>query len=636
MKKALQFALTGALLASMSGCASDQSQNQGGTETAPAESGIYTPGTYESSAKGMGGDVTVSITVDDNHVTAASVDVSGETKGYGADHQADFEGQITEADGGEIDGVSGCTITTNAVKEALAKALAEARGEETAVTEARNTEADVIVLGAGGAGLAAAAAATEAGASVIVLEANAFAGGATGTSGGNFLNVSPEDNKEDERNDADLEKYSKYTAEDFPEEWQPHFTALLEEIEAYKNNGEAKGSFDSVNRVLIDHFLAGDGEDLDGNRVTLDYDLIAPAFEKNTEIRDWLTSNGMPVKPGSTAGKHFSTPDGGGQAMVDALVRAADKAEIQYNTRAVELVVTDGKVTGVKAAAEDGSEVEYHAGKAVIIATGGYTSNTKMVAETQNMYTGMNENNPSNQPATIQGDGILMAEKIGAGTTDMQFITTMLKGYQNQATSGEEATTYGAAQLAVNINGERFIDDKPASGPAAAVRYALNDQPEAIMFAIGDQKMIDGMNENTEGLADKLIERGIAWKADTLEEAAEAAGLDPEQIKAEVEKFNGYVDAGNDADFGRTEFNGKVEEGPFYIAKLQSAYHLTFGGLTVDGDTHVLDTEGNVIPGLYAAGDTVGNFEGDLHQSGYCLTIVLYSGRTAGTNAAAE
>lgn len=96
------------------------------------------------------------------------------------------------------------------------------------------------------------------------------------------------------------------------------------------------------------------------------------------------------------------------------------------------------------------------------------------------------------------------------------------------------------------------------------------------------------------------------------------------------------MDAGVDADFGRTEYNGKAEEGPFYIAKLQSAYHLTFGGLTVDTDTHVLDTDGNVIPGLYAAGDTVGNFEGDLHQSGYCLTIVLYSGRTAGANAAAE
>ena len=107
-------------------------------------------------------------------------------------------------------------------------------------------------------------------------------------------------------------------------------------------------------------------------------------------------------------------------------------------------------------------------------------------------------------------------------------------------------------------------------------------------------------------------------------------------LTATVETFNGYVDAGQDAEFGRTAFNGKVEDGPVYIVKLQSAYHLTFGGLTIDADTHVLDTEGKAIPGLFAAGDAVGNFEGDLHQSGFCITIVLWTGRTAGEVASAE
>ncbi|MBR2810977.1 MAG: FAD-dependent oxidoreductase [Solobacterium sp.] len=625
------------LLIGMTGCsAASSAASSAPVSSLAEETGIYTPGTYEATGKGMGGDVTVRITVDASHITDVSVDVSGETKGYGADHQADFESQIKEADGGEIDGVSGCSITTNAIREAMNKALAQAKGEEIPEETAQAAEADVIVIGAGGAGLAAAAAAADAGASVIVLEANGFAGGATMTSGGNFLNINPDDNKEADRNDAALEKYASYKAEDFPEVLQPRFEELLKEIEEYKNNGEEKGAFDSVNMVLIDHFLNGDGYDLDGNRVSLDFDLIIPAFENYDGIRDMLTENGMKIKPGATAGKHFSSPEGGGKAMIDALLKAAEKADIQYNVKATELVVTDGKVTGVKAIREDGDEVEYHANKGVVIATGGYTSNTKMVAETQRMYTGLNENNPSNQPATIQGDGILMAQKLGAGTKDMSFITTMLKGYQNLATSGEEATIYGAAQLAVNINGERFIDDKPASGPAAAVRYALNDQPEGIMYAIGDQKMIDAMNASKEGMADDMIARGMAWQADTLEDAASAAGLDPEAVKKTVETFNGYVDAGKDDDFGRTEFNGKVEEGPVYIAKLQSAYHLTFGGLTVDGDTHVLDTDGKVIPGLYAAGDVVGNFEGDIHQSGYCLTVVLNSGLVAGKTAAAE
>lgn len=181
----------------------------------------------------------------------------------------------------------------------------------------------------------------------------------------------------------------------------------------------------------------------------------------------------------------------------------------------------------------------------------------------------------------------------------------------------------------------RFIDDKPTSSPAAIVRYALNDQPQAIMYAIGDQKMIDAIEANTEDLSDKLIKRGIVWKADSVAEAAEAAGLDPETLSATVEAFNGYADSGNDAGFGRTEFNGKVEDGSVYIVKLRSAYHLTFGGLTIDAETHVLDTDGNIIPGLYAAGDAVGNFEGDVHQSGFCITIVLWTGRNTGQVAAA-
>ena len=594
----------------------------------------YTPGTYEQTAKGMGGDVKVTVTVDEHAITAASVDVSCETPGYGADHQQDFESRILEANGAEIDAVAGCTVSSNAVNQALAAALAQARGEEKADAPERLTEADVVVLGAGAAGLAAAAKAVEAGASVIVLETNAFAGGATATSGGNFINIDAERNATEARNDAALAKYDAYTAESFPEAWQPYYQALKAELEEYRNNGQELGAFDSVNRVIVDHFVSGDGYDLSGKRVQLNADIVFAGLKANQEIKNYLVENGMTIKEGSSSSSHFNQPNGRGTEMINALLKAAEGADIQYNTRAMELVMQDGRVTGVKAVAEDGTEIEYTARKGVVIATGGYTSNTAMVAKYQNMYKGLNENNPSNQPASIQGDGIVMAQAVGAAVNDMEFITTMLKGYNNQASSGEESTIYNAAQLAVNVNAERFIDDKPASGPAAAVRYALNDQPEGVMYAIGDQKMIDAMNAATEGLAEKIISRGIAWQADTVEEAAALAGLDPAKLKETVDTFNGYVDAGADADFGRTQFSGKVEEGPVYICKLQSAYHLTFGGLTVDADTHVLSTEGAVIPGLYAAGDTIGNFEGDIHQSGYCLTIVIWTGMTAGSMAA--
>jgi fumarate reductase flavoprotein subunit len=101
-----------------------------------------------------------------------------------------------------------------------------------------------------------------------------------------------------------------------------------------------------------------------------------------------------------------------------------------------------------------------------------------------------------------------------------------------------------------------------------------------------------------------------------------------------VETYNGYVDAGSDPDFGRAKFNGKVENGPYYIVKLQLAAHLTFGGLVIDEKSQVLDVNGAAIPGLYAAGDVTSGYEGVVHQTGNCLTICINTGRIAGEEAA--
>ena len=122
--------------------------------------------------------------------------------------------------------------------------------------------------------------------------------------------------------------------------------------------------------------------------------------------------------------------------------------------------------------------------------------------------------------------------------------------------------------------------------------------------------------------------------ADTLEEAATMAGLDPQVLRATVDQYNSYVEAGEDPDFGRKEFNGKVETGPFVISKLEMHYHLTFGGLVIDTDAHVLAEAGQPISGLYAAGDVTSGYEGAAHQSGDCLSVVVYYGKTAGVNAA--
>lgn len=190
-----------------------------------------------------------------------------------------------------------------------------------------------------------------------------------------------------------------------------------------------------------------------------------------------------------------------------------------------------------------------------------------------------------------------MAEAIGAELRDMEFITTRIKGYQSLATTGEAGNLFTAAQLVVNLDGVRFAD---GSNKNAIQNVSGNNQKEGVLVLIGDQKMIDALNATKEGMAEDMINRGLAVQADTLAEAAELAGIDAATLAATVEAFNGYVTAENDPEFGRTKFNGTVEEGPIYIAKLQMAAHLTFGGLVIDTDSHVLDTNGNVIDGLYA------------------------------------
>lgn len=180
----------------------------------------------------------------------------------------------------------------------------------------------------------------------------------------------------------------------------------------------------------------------------------------------------------------------------------------------------------------------------------------------------------------------------------------------------------------------KYLDYSPEDfGEWAPVLETAKAQISA--YLIGDKKMLDAINEaGGEGFVDKMTSRG-EWfiVADTLEEAIAQAGLPADTLTA-IESFNSCVDSNLDAEFGRTKFNGKVESGPFAVVKMVMHYHLTFGGLVIDTDAHVLDTEGRIIDGLYAAGDIISGFEGDAHQSGDCITTVLFYGKVAGANAA--
>lgn len=591
---------------------------------------VYTPGTYEASVQGMGGPVVVTMEFSEDAIISITAVGEQETKGLGDVAIEQLTQTVLEQQSADVDMVTGATVSSTAMLTAVADCINQAKGiapEKTVVTE---ESADVIVVGAGAAGLSSAASAIDHGATVIVLEANSFLGGAAGTSMGNILDLNQDVFAQAERNDAALEKYAGYGEDRFPEPWKTDYKTLLQQIEEYKNNGQEKGSLVTIERVMVDHYIKGMGTDQEGNTVTLDYDMIHSGVENARGIYTWLEEYGLTTTP---LMEYVSTPAGRGMGLIDLLNKAAAGADIRLNTRARELVVDNGRVAAVIAEDADGNRITYHANKAVILATGSFSSNGEMVAQYQKIGTGLTANIPSNNPAGNRGDGIVMAEAVGAQLRDMGFIQTYLKGYQNLAASGEAGNAFKAAQLLVNVNAVRFADD---SNQSRIVSREGNDQPDGILIAIGDSKMIETLNTQKEGFTDDLIARGMAFTADSLEELAGLLGVDAATLAGTVETFNGYVDAEADPDFGRKTFNGKVENGPFFAAKLQLACHLTFGGLVINENAQVLDTEGSPIAGLYAAGDVTSGYEGIVHQTGNCLTIIINTGRTAGEQAAAE
>ena len=489
-------------------------------------------------------------------------------------------------------------------------------------------ETEVLVIGGGGAGLAAAASAGEQGAKVIVLEANGLVGGSTLYSGGHMAMLHEEMNAAVERNDADLEAYLNYEEADFGE-WAEALTRLKQQVTDYLASNST-GRFDSVERMLVDHYLTGRGTDIDGIEVTQDYQLVKASLEANWDIFTWLQSGGMEIE-NSFYKVHANSPVNGGSGLVNALKELAANAgaEIILNTRGTELILEDGRAVGVKAVDKEGSEIIYSATKGVILATGSFSSNGTMASEYQRIGTGLTAENGSTNPPTNKGDGILMAQSAGAQLLDMQFMSTVMQGYHGASNLSQAGNITGNKQLVVNAEGVRYGDETKGT-----FTNLTNDQTSGLGFYIGDKTMVNAMNAKTEGFTTDMTERGFMFIADTIEEAAELAGLDAAVVKATVDTYNSYVENENDPEFGRSTFNGKVENAPYVISKMEMHYHLTFGGLVIDEFAHVLDTNSNPINGLFAAGDILSGFEGKVHQSGDCLSVVVYSGKLAGESAA--
>ena len=592
-------------------------------------------GSFTGTAKGMG-EVSVTLTLTDNVITDCTAKGDEETSGIGSVVIEQFPGEVVEGNTINLDSISGATITSNAFVEAAKAALTEAglspddymaKADKTANGETVSYDADVVVIGAGGAGMTAAMTAADAGQKVVILESQAMVGGnsARATGGMNAAKTVYQDENEFDQA-AGVEKTLATAAEKYAD--NETITALAKTVSdqwaAYQSN--PTGYFDSVELMELDTMVGGKGIN--------DPELVKTLCEGTADAIDWLDENGITLhnvssfggasvkrihRPVNEEGKVVSV----GAYMIPLLQENCEKRgiDIVLNTT-VDTILTDanGAAVGVSGTDKDGNTVVVNA-KSVILATGGFGANLDMVTQYKPELAGFMTTNA----AGAQGQGIEMATAIGAGTVDMDQIQIHPTVEANTAALITEGLR-GDGAILVNANGERFIDEVGTRDVVSAAEIA---QPGSYSWLIVDQAMADASS-----VIQGYIKKGYTKTGATYEELAKELDVDPAAFANTMETWNSYVEAKNDPDFGRTSFANPLNNGPYYAIKVTAGVHHTMGGVTINSATEVLKEDGTVIPGLFAAGEVTGGVHGANRLGGTAVADFVVFGRIAGESAA--
>lgn len=635
---------------SMFGCSSkkdaDNIKVDGDNQTTNENS--YTAGSYTGIGKGKNGNVEVKVEFDGSSIKSVEVIKNSETEGISEPAIEKISTKIVEQQSLAVDSVSGATVTSQAIKDAVADCVKQAGGDVDALlakgdTGADNatveeTETDVVVIGAGAAGSAAALSALQNNKKVILLEKTPQPMGAGTLAGGMFA--------------ADS-KLQKEAGKEVSKEW------LYEEY--------MKASEGFMNSLLVREIIDESGKTV-----------------------DWLMENGMQlnlVEAGSgTAYNHIGMPatlhgyNEGGTVAITKLVGEFEKAggEVRWSTPAYELIVNDGKVEGVLAKKEDGSTLKIKA-KSVVVATGGYGGNKEMLEK----YLGSNYT--MGEVLQNTGDGLNMAWNVGAdklGTEVTHYFWETFKGEE----IGKLAETLGDdwyaltnwtifPNLRVNSFGQRFSDETKVSlfsvhGAEIAMQpgqceyviidssilkevaenglYVMEDQ-----FAewIGNEQFFMEFNEPNSTdefykeqhtpadytqLFDAALGSGVVFKGDTVEDLAKQMNMDPKILEGSVNQYNEAIHTGKDElFFSDTTRLIEVKEGPYYAVKFSARNLGTLGGIRINENMEVLDKDANKIEGLYAAGADAGGMYGKAYVDfeGGTLGFAYTSGRLAGLHA---
>ena len=571
------------------------------TPKAPAAPVKAKAGAFVGEGKGIHGVIQVGVTLDGKKITDVQILKQDETPGVGDIAAAMMAKDIVKYQSVAVDTVAGATVSSNGVLVAVKQALGKAgvnmadyqkKPEKKAASNATiEKKADVVIIGAGGAGLAAAVSAHQNGAKVLVLEKMPKVGGNTIISGAAFNAVDPK-------------RQSKAGIEDSVEK---HYTQTYE-------GGDKLGKPELI-RTLVENAY--------------------PAVE-------WLESLGMKFKDdiftvlGSLWPRAHKPVEPLGTGYINTYMNYVNAhkgdIEVMLNTKATELIVENGRVVGVKASNADGTVIAM-ANKGVVVAAGGFGANVDMRDKYNKIWPALSKVKTTNHTGAT-GDGMIMAEKIGANLIGMEQIQLLPMGDPETGSLSGNIEQGVENRIFVNKNGNRFVDE---GARRDVMTKALFEQKDSYMWVVLDKHSYPtgSTKNNFNETIDQLVAEGRAFKADTLEDLAKQINVDPANLVKAVAEFNKNVETKSKDAFGRTLYADKIDTAPFYAGARVPTVHHTMGGIEINTNAQVLDKSGKIIPGLYAAGETTGGIHGSNRLGGNALPDTAVFGRIAGASAAA-
>ena len=655
-KKVTSVVVAGAMAATaLAGCSS-KAPVETKTETAAASaettaaqesSAEGVSGTFEGTGVGQGGEsnpVKVTLTLENSKIVDVAIVGDGETPGIGSKAIEEFPDRMIKGNTVQVDAISGATITSKAIVAAATAALAEAglkpedleAGEVEAALEPAedmSIDTDIVVVGMGGAGMTAAITAADAGKKVVILESQAMGGGNTVRSTGGLNAAGTEYQNKNEFTEGDgVEKTLKTAAE----KWADNETitklaaTVQQQWDAYQASPE--GYFDSPELMALDTIIGGHGindPELVDTLTKNSAGAITWLKEHDAELPSVGAAGGASVKrihrPVDAKGKTLAV----GAFIVPALtknVEDRDGIEVYYNTTANKIIMEDGKAVGIIAEGESGNEITVNA-KAVVLATGGFGANAEMVEELRPDLKGFCSTNADG----IRGQGITMAtaDDVNADVVDLDQIQIHPTVHVDEDGNAHLITegVRGDGAILVNNEGKRFYDEVSTRDKVSAAEI---EQTNGTAWLILDQKMIDGSK-----VYQGYLDSGYGYKGETYEELAEAIGIPADVFKETMEGWAKIWADKEDPEFGRTSFSNEndLATAPYYAILVTPGIHHTMGGLKINSRTEVINKSGEVIPGLFAAGEVTGGVHGGNRLGGTAVTDIIVYGEIAGNSA---